>query len=252
MNTNNSSDIALEVHDLSKSFGDNKVLKEVSFELHRGELVGLIGPSNSGKSVLLKCIAGILEPDEGSVTCNVSKREDIDLMFQEGALFDSLTLFQNVAFPLVQGRIPITSLSRAERDHVADQVGWILTQVGLFNDAHKLPAQLSGGMKRRASLARALVTKPELALLDDPTCGLDPVASSVIMELITGLHAHYKPTMILVSHDLRRLLPIVDTVLMLDDGRVTYDGSLSNIMAEADKRSVEFISCRYDLSEMPA
>ena len=250
MNNNVSTGKILSVKDIHKAFGNKKVLDGISFDLMNGELAGLIGPSGGGKSVLLKIIAKVLEPDSGEVERSVEKTEDVDLMFQEGALFDSLTLFENVAFPIVQGDLPISSWNNEIRNEVAEKVGWILSEVGLFNDAHKLPAQLSGGMRRRASLARALVSDPKLVLLDDPTCGLDPVASSVIMELIEKLHSRNFPTMLIVSHDLRRLLPMVETIMMLDQGVIKFRGNLNELASSADERSTEFVNCRFDLAEV--
>lgn len=168
-------------------------------------------------------------------------------MFQEGALFDSLTVLDNVAFPLVDGFVPVSSLARSQRQSVTEKVEQILLRVGLEHAAHKMPAQLSGGMRRRVSLARALVDCPKLVLLDDPTCGLDPVASSVIMELIVQLHEELGATMLLVSHDLRRLLPIVSQLLVLQDGTIQFNGPPSELVEKASEPIKRFIACRYDL-----
>lgn len=224
------------------------VLNGVSFVCGAEFLGGLIGPSGGGKSVLMKIIAGVRRPDRGGVRLGVSSRE-ISLMFQEGALFDSLSVFDNIAFPLLQGDVPVARLCDEKRHRVQPLVSEMLDRVGLRAAAWKMPAQLSGGMRRRVSLARALVAKPRLALLDDPTAGLDPVASSVIMDLIGELWKETKPAMLVVSHDLRRLLPAMRQILCLFHGKIVYEGAprdLSKLPAGEVRR---FISCRYDLDD---
>lgn len=239
--------MALEVRNIVHRFGDQTVLQDVSFLLREGELTGMIGPTGAGKSVLMKIMGGVLQPTEGELLGLLGNEEDISLMFQEGALFDSFSVFDNIAFPLVRGAVPCNGLPRAVRRRVSEQVGEILSHVGLLHAAHKFPAQLSGGMRRRVSLARALVNRPKIALLDDPTCGLDPVASSVIMELICNLHEEYRPTMVLVSHDLRRLLPVVGETIALFDGRVRFKGSITDLAPTLDSEIKTFVACRYDL-----
>jgi len=172
----------------------------------------------------------------------------VGLMFQEGALFDSMSVFDNIAFPLVGGKVPTGSLPVAQRREVRDKVSDILARVGLSNAAFKMPGQLSGGMRRRVSLARALVGRPRILLLDDPTSGLDPVASSVIMGLIVQLHREYNPTTVMVSHDLRRLIPVVDRVLALFDGAIAFDGTVDELTHVAPAFVRSFVACRYELS----
>jgi phospholipid/cholesterol/gamma-HCH transport system ATP-binding protein len=175
------------------------VLRGVSFALRPDSINGIIGPSGGGKSVLLKLIAHTCKDEAGEIQLGAGcTLRDIGLMFQEGALFDSMTVFDNVAFPLVGGKVPTSSLPSAQRREVRDKVSDILGRVGLSKAAFKMPGQLSGGMRRRVSLARALVSRPRILLLDDPTSGLDPVASSVIMGLIVQLHEEYNPTTVMV------------------------------------------------------
>jgi phospholipid/cholesterol/gamma-HCH transport system ATP-binding protein len=242
----------LKVTGLTRSFGDKAVLRDVSFALKPSSINGLIGPSGGGKSILFKIIADTCRADRGWVTfpsgCSV---RDVGLMFQEGALFDSLSVYDNVAFPLVGGRVPTNALPRERREEVCSRVSDILARVGLTRAAYKMSGQLSGGMRRRVSLARALVARPKILLLDDPTSGLDPVASSVIMNLIIELHGEYKPTTFLISHDLRRLLPAVDRILALFDGSITFDGSLQDLSQTAPAFVRSFVSCRFELS-LPA
>jgi phospholipid/cholesterol/gamma-HCH transport system ATP-binding protein len=237
----------LGLESICKSFGSMKLLKGASFDLKPGSITGLIGPGGCGKSTLLKIIGGVLKPDSGLIIDRSNVRESMGLMFQEGALFDSLSVLDNVAFPLTQGRVPCETLPELEGHRVFEQSLSILKKVGLEAAAAKFPAQLSGGMRRRVSLARALVTKPKLLLLDDPTFGLDPVASSVIISLIKEIHADYKPTTLVVSQDLRRLLPMVDNIVALFDGKVRFIGSLQNLRDFDSPNIRHFVSCRFDL-----
>ncbi len=238
----------LRVNDLYRSFGDRAVLQGVNFALKPTSINGLIGPSGGGKSVLLKIIAHTCKCEYGSVIFDKgASLADVGLMFQEGALFDSMTVYDNVAFPLVGGKVPTTALPQEVREEVCAKVGSILARVGLLKAASKMPGQLSGGMRRRVSLARALVGRPRILLLDDPTSGLDPVASSVIMDLIVELHKEYQPTTVMVSHDLRRLLPSVERILALFDGAIAFDGSLEELAQSAPVFVRSFVSCRYEL-----
>lgn len=240
------SDSAIVVDQLWDSFGENIVLSGLSCIFPLGGIYGLIGPSGSGKSVLMKLISGIRAPKAGVVR---GVPERTSLLFQEGALFDSMTVFDNVAFPLVDGKVPCCLLTKSRLEIVASEVGSILERVGLGAAAAKMPGQLSGGMRRRASLARALVSRPHLALLDDPTSGLDPVASSVIMELICELHAELGGTMIIASHDLRRLLPYVDRVYCLFAGGIVFEGTTEELLTEAPTDVRHFVSCRYGYTD---
>jgi len=235
---------------IQRSFGSRKVLDDVTMTVASGSIAGLIGPSGGGKSVLLKILSGVAEADAGTIDragLGTGAATDISLMFQEGALFDSINVFDNVAFPLVNGVVPTTILSRAEQRAVHDRVDQILAAVGLTKAAAKMPGQLSGGMRRRVSLARALVARPKLALLDDPTSGLDPIASRVIMELIEHLHEQYRPTLLMVSQDLRRLLPVVQEVFALFNGRIVFHGTVDELATQAPADVRHFVACRYDL-----
>ncbi|NLF25869.1 MAG: ATP-binding cassette domain-containing protein [Deltaproteobacteria bacterium] len=236
-----------KVSNLRKSFSSHTVLNNVSFEIERGSIVGLIGPSGGGKSVLLKILGGVCQADQGESSWNGAHCECTSLMFQEGALFDSISVFDNVAFPLVDGKVPTMTLPKAQQIEVRRRVDTMLAHVGLSAAADKIPAQLSGGMRRRVSLARALICNPQLLLLDEPTCGLDPVASSVIMQLIVDLHREHRPTTIMVSQDLRRLLPVTNRILALFHGGIVFSGSVSELVASATGELREFVSCRYDL-----
>lgn len=238
----------LTVSNITKKFYRHEVLRGVSFNLAQGGLYGLIGPSGGGKSVLLKIISGITEPDSGTVDQGVSDKHEIGFMFQEGALFDSISVIDNVAFPLVDGKVPTTILPYSRRCEVHARAEEILGKVGLSKAAYKMPAQISGGMRRRVSLARAIVSKPKVLLLDDPTAGLDPVASSVIMELIRDMHREYRPTTLIISQDLRRLLPTVDHIFGLFAGKIAFSGPASELASSAEDVQ-RFVACRSDLNQ---
>jgi len=258
---------SLIVDNLLVEAGGQLVLSGVSFVLPYGTLAGLIGPSGGGKSLFLKTLAGIYPLSGGTIegVPHISNQDghfSVSLMFQEGALFDSFSVLDNVAFPLVGGRVPISRLSANEQDEARERSIAILARVGLDWAWAKMPGELSGGMRRRVSLARALVNSPSLLLLDDPTSGLDPVASSVIMNLIVELQKECKSTVVVVSHDLRRLLPAVGTVLALFNGRISWAGTLAEMRARDKDNSLgmpvgddnddfkelsTFVQCRFDL-----
>lgn len=232
----------IQVKNLVKYFSDKVIIKNISFNLKSGEFVGMFGPSGAGKSVLLKLLANVMEPTNGEISFS-EDNSSIGFLFQEGALFDSMSVIENVAFPLFAKKEGIPA------DQVYERAYLMLEEVGLAKAYSKLPEQLSGGMRRRAALARALVTHPKLVLLDDPTTGLDPVASSVIIDLIKKLHAQYQPTVVIVSHDIRRLLPKVQRVLGLFDGKLICDVAPQQIISEAPKRIINFLETRFDFSQ---
>lgn len=236
------------VTNIHRILGRREVLRGVTFTLQPGSITGLIGPSGGGKSTLLKIIAGVARHDEGEVDLGVCSQDDIGLMFQEGALFDSMSVYDNVAFQLVGGRVPCSILPMKKQKMVHEKVELILSHVGLSKAAHKVPGELSGGMRKRVSLARALVAQPKLVLLDDPTAGLDPVASSVIMNLILEIHNEYKPTMLIVSHDLRRLLPSVGKIIALMDGTVRFHGTLQALQGQECSELAHFVAARYSFA----
>lgn len=236
------------VTNIHRTLGHRHVLRGVTFTLQPGSVTGLIGPSGGGKSTLLKIIAGVARHDAGEVDLGFCCQDEIGLMFQEGALFDSISVYDNIAFSLVSGRVPCSTLSKEEKESVHEKVQQILARVGLSRAAYKIPGELSGGMRKRVSLARALVSKPKLVLLDDPTAGLDPVASSVIMDLILDMHAEYKPTMLIVSHDLRRLLPSVEKIIALMDGVVRFHGTLESLRNQECSELAHFVAARYSFA----
>ena len=251
----------LNVKNLYKSFADQTIINGVTFSLHDGDIAGLVGPSGVGKSVLLKLLAKVIEPDSGEIehTAEVIKQKadnmisqaaeqySVGFLFQESALFDSMSVLDNTVFPLVSSKDGNKKISISEAQ---DRAYKMLAEVGLARAINKLPGELSGGMRRRAGIARALVNLPELVLLDDPTGGLDPVAASVIMDLIDKLHDMYNPTIVIVSHDIRRLLPHVSRVLGLFQGKISCDLAPEKLVEEAPDYVLKFLATRYDFGKV--
>ncbi len=215
----------IRVDNLWKSFGRQEVLRGVSLRVQPGEFMALVGMSGCGKSLLLKHLVRLMEPDRGSIEVagkDVSTlgrteleqlRSRIGFVFQSGALFDSLTVYDNVAFPLREK----TRLSEAE---IRQKVLAGLELVGLKNAEEKYPAQLSGGMIKRVALARTLARDPEIVLFDEPTTGLDPIVSNSILQLFDAVHQRLSLTGILVSHDIPEIFRIVQKVAMLHEGKI--------------------------------
>jgi phospholipid/cholesterol/gamma-HCH transport system ATP-binding protein len=237
----------IKIEDLYKSFDSQKVLQGVSFQVARGEILALIGRSGYGKSVLLKHITGLIRPDQGHVfidgsdICHLKgkKLEEIrsrfGFVFQSGALFDSLTVFENIAFPLKEK----TELSDRE---IRGKVLSVLGQVGLTGAENKYPAQISGGMMKRAALARALVRDPEIMLFDEPTTGLDPIIGQAILNLLDSCHKRIGFTGILVTHEIPKVFEIVQKVALLHEGRILTIGSPEEMISSKDPIVQQFIT----------
>lgn len=224
----------IDIRNVTKSFGQHKVLDGVNLFIPDGQTLVIIGRSGCGKSVLLKHIEGILYPDSGQVLLNgkdIAKmsikelnliRRRIGMVFQGGALFDSLTVAENVGFSLI------------EHDHVSkkellERVEESLCLVNLCGIGNLMPSELSGGMRKRVSLARALCMKPDVILYDEPTTGVDPITADSINELIRSLHDKLKVTSIVVTHDMRSAYHIADRIAMLYQGKIIADGSSEEI-----------------------
>lgn len=219
---------------VSKSFGAKQVLNDVSWSIPEGEALCILGRSGTGKSVTLKLIIALLKPDQGKIwidedevtQLSASKlsrvRRKIGYLFQDAALFDSLTLYENLALPLQR----LTNKSKEEIEFVADRV---LGQVGLANDKAKMPSELSGGMRKRAGLARALVLEPRILLADEPSSGLDRITASEIDELLLRQKADRKTTLIVVTHDVHGARRVADRILVLDRGKTIAQGTVSEI-----------------------
>jgi phospholipid/cholesterol/gamma-HCH transport system ATP-binding protein len=237
----------ITIEDLHKSFDGAEVLKGISLEVRKGEVLALIGRSGLGKSVLLKHVAGLIKPERGRVLVdghdmNLLKGKDLrklrnrlGFLFQSGALFDSMSIFDNVAFPLKEK----TNLSQRE---IRGKVLLELEQVGLIGSENKYPSQISGGMVRRASIARALVEEPEIMLIDEPTTGLDPVTGQTILNLIDSCHQRLNFTGIIVTHEVPKIFEIVDKVAMLHDGKICFHGRPEEMMSCEDPAVKTFVA----------
>jgi phospholipid/cholesterol/gamma-HCH transport system ATP-binding protein len=237
----------IEISNLRKSFGKQTVLNGLNLRIGNEELAAVIGGSGSGKSVLLKHLIGILKPDEGAILIeglDITRargreldevRTKFGVVFQEGALFDSLTVFGNVAFPLREK----TKLGKEE---VRERVMQALEDVGLRGMETKYPAEISGGMKRRVALARALITEPKIVLFDEPTTGLDPIISSSIHRLISSTHKKYGFTGVLISHEIPEIFGVADKVGMLYNGVVIEYGTPEEIRNSSNPFVRQFIT----------
>ena len=235
--------------EIIKSFEDKVVLKGINLTLEKGEHLGIVGPSNSGKSTFLKILAGIYPQTLGEINYPQDYSPSIGFLFQEGGLFDGLTVIENVMFPLLSGIDTCKRESKKlSRDEASDLSADMLKKVGLSKALYKLPSELSGGMRKRVGIARALVASPELLLLDDPTSGLDPVTATSIMELISELEGDSECSSIIVSHDIRRLIPKVQRVVMFDSGKVVGDCMTSDLQANANSVMIEFLKTRFSFN----
>jgi phospholipid/cholesterol/gamma-HCH transport system ATP-binding protein len=231
------------VADLHKSFGSQKVLNGISLSVSRGETLAVLGRSGTGKSVLLRLIIGLQKPDSGSIRIHDQDiaglaldqmgeiRKRMGFLFQQAALYDSLTVEQNVAFPLLHHR---KEKSRSEQD---DRVKELLAEVGMEGDLKKMPSDISGGMKKRVGLARALALEPDILLLDEPTAGLDPIGSAEINDLILKLQEEHHMASIIVTHDLHSAKTIADRLALLNEGNVVIEGNFE----ELQNSNIEFV-----------
>jgi phospholipid/cholesterol/gamma-HCH transport system ATP-binding protein len=225
---------SIAFHNVSKSFGAKQVLRDVSFQVREGEALCILGRSGTGKSVTLKLLMSLLKPDQGKIWIDQDDltrldapqlsrvRRKMGFLFQDSALFDSFTLYENLALPLFR----LTAKSHDEVDEVIDRV---LESVGLAGDRSKLPSELSGGMRKRAGLARALVLEPRILLADEPSSGLDRITASEIDELLLRQKNEHKSTLIVVTHDVRGAKRVGDRLLVLDQGRLIADGPIAEV-----------------------
>jgi phospholipid/cholesterol/gamma-HCH transport system ATP-binding protein len=237
----------IQLIDLRKKFVNQEVLKGVSLEIPTGKTTAIIGRSGGGKSVLLKHIVGLIQPDSGRILVDgedITELRETDLdrikrkfgmVFQGAALFDSLTVFDNIAFPLREK----TNLSE---EKILEKVKQLLKVLGLGGMEDKYPAEISGGMRKRVGLARALITEPQIMLYDEPTTGLDPIMENTIHELIQVSHKLFQSTDILVSHNMKEVYKIAHYVAMLHEGLIVEQGTPEEIRSSKNPVVQQFIS----------
>jgi phospholipid/cholesterol/gamma-HCH transport system ATP-binding protein len=230
---------AIRLRGLAKSFGEQKVLDGIDLEVARGETMTVLGRSGTGKSVMLKLIIGLQKPDGGQIELNGEEitsltlddlnrvRKTVGFLFQGAALYDSMNVEENVAFPLRRH----TKMDDNERQ---TRVRELLSRVGMEEAAGKMPSDISGGMKKRVGLARALVLDPEIMLLDEPTAGLDPITAGEINELIREVQKEREVSSIVVTHDMRSLRTVADRVAMLNEGSIVIEGTLEDLKQSND------------------
>ncbi len=249
----------IELHDVHKRFGQQVILNGVDFSVEEGETVALLGPSGTGKSVLLKHIIGLIHPDSGTILVDdlnvatlgrkelAALRSTIGYVFQNGALFDSMNVFENI-------RLGITD-EKANRDaeYCAKRVPECLALVNLTPDtAVKFPAELSGGMRKRVGIARAIAGRPKYLLYDEPTSGLDPVNADIIDSLVKHLADTLGVTSVMVTHDVRGAFRVSDRVALLSDGRIVLQGTPREFLASADPRIKAFLERDFDTHSFAA
>lgn len=238
---------AIVLENLHKSFGEQTVLKGIGLRIDRGETVAILGRSGSGKSVLLKLLIGLQKPDEGSIQIHGKEitgldvdelnkiRVSIGFLFQEAALYDSLTIADNVAFPLRRHKTgnPSAGHNGGKADP-GDRARQLLAAVGMEEDANKLPSEISGGMKKRVGLARALALEPDILLFDEPTAGLDPITATEIEELIIKIREEHKVTAVVVTHDLHGAKALSQRLVLIHEGAVLAEGSFEDLKHHPD------------------
>lgn len=230
----------VEMQHLKKSFGNNHVLRDINLVINRGENLAILGQSGTGKSVLIKCIVGLVEIDAGKLFIygkNISELKNKELieiqkkvgfLFQSGALYDSMTVRENLEFPL---RKQLRSIPKEELESMVKEA---LQDVGLDEAIDKTPSELSGGMRKRLGLARTLILKPEIMLYDEPTTGLDPITSKEISNLILEVQKKYNTTSIIITHDIECTRLTADRIIVLKDGVCAAEGSFDELEKSAD------------------
>src|SRR6266852_2007760 len=236
----------IHVESLTKSFGKQTVLKGINLEVAQGETLSVLGRSGTGKSVLLKLIIGLHKPDSGSVHVNGQEvtnlplkelnevRKSVGFLFQQAALYDSLTVEENVAFPLRRH-------SRMSDDEREQRVGELLASVGMEQDRHKLPGELSGGMQKRVGLARALALEPDILLFDEPTAGLDPITAAETDDLILRLQKERHMTSVVVTHDIHGAQAVSNRLALMRDGQILIEGTFTDLQNSRDPFVMQFL-----------
>jgi len=237
----------IEVKNLSKSFGEKGVLSDLNFSVAHGQSVAIVGKSGAGKSVLLKCLIGLVKPDEGTIYVDNKLinsmsfgqlqeiRSNIGMVFQFGALFDSMTVGENISLALQK-------LTKLSGDEIKERVFNSLEEVDMVNTEDLMPSELSGGMKKRVGIARAIAIKPAYLFYDEPTTGLDPVMTDSINRLILKFQNTGEVTSVIITHEMRTVYDVSDRVLLLHDGKIRFDGSPEEIKNVDDLIVQQFIT----------
>jgi phospholipid/cholesterol/gamma-HCH transport system ATP-binding protein len=238
----------IRIEGLCKSFGTNKVLDQFNLSLYRGENLVVLGKSGSGKSVLIKCIIGLIQPEKGKIqvlgqnVLNLNQtsldkiRVKVAFLFQSNALYDSMTVRENLLFPLRRHSFQLTNTE------VDDMVMEALANVGLEHTIDMMPAELSGGMRKRIALARTLILKPEIILYDEPTTGLDPITSLEIISLINKIREKYQTSSMIISHDMKCVKLVAHRIAMLIDGKCYAVGTYDELSASGDEKIRQFFN----------
>ncbi|MFL9830876.1 ABC transporter ATP-binding protein [Flavobacterium sp. ARAG 55.4] len=232
--------VIIDIKDLKKSFGDQKVLDGITLQLHKEENLVVLGKSGSGKSVLIKCIVNLLKHDSGSIKVGkheltdikedelIEVRKKIGFLFQSAALYDSMTVRENLNFALSRLSKEFT------KEETDEKIREALENVGLPDSIDKMPSELSGGMKKRIGLARTLVVNPKIILFDEPTTGLDPVTSREISDLINETKAKFHNSSIIITHDIDCVKTVADRIAMIKEGKIYKEGSLEEFLNDED------------------
>lgn len=239
-------ELVLSVRHLYKSFGNNRVLADFNLDINSGDAVVVLGKSGSGKSVLIKCVIGLLQPDDGEIELlgkNVAElthdemdqlRSKVGFLFQSNALYDSMTVRENLEFPLRRHWIKLS------KEEVNDRVKQALDSVGLGHTVDMMPAELSGGMRKRIALARTLILNPRIILYDEPTTGLDPITGKEIIELMIDIQKKYQTTSLIISHDMSCVRMTGNRVVVLMEGRCYASGTFDELQRNDDPKVKQF------------
>lgn len=232
--------MSIVVKNLNKAFDGKKVVDQVSFDVNDGEVLAIVGFSGSGKSTILKLICDLIPSDSGEIE---TSEGDVAMVFQYSALFDSLNVFNNIAFALKERKEFRKKFSQKQLEEIVDQK---LKMVGLEGIEKKYPAELSGGMQKRVSFARAIVTEPQSILYDEPTSGLDPISSTLIEDYIIRLKEETNAASIVVTHQMSTVQRTADKVIMLYQGRIVFEGTPEEMLSTTNEYAKQFVSASLD------
>ncbi|MAX13083.1 MAG: ABC transporter ATP-binding protein [Candidatus Marinimicrobia bacterium] len=236
----------INIVNINKSFSNQTILNNISFKINDGDAIAIIGKSGIGKSVLLKHLNGLIYPDSGHISVDgkiINKlkffelekmRSKISMVFQFGALFDSMSVFENIEMPLEK-------MSLMNKEERAARIYDVLKEVGMEGTHNKFPDELSGGMKKRVGIARAIAVKPKYILYDEPTTGLDPIMANSINKLISKLHTLESVTSIIVTHEMDTVFNVANRVIMINDGEIRFNGSPDELLSSEDEMVKQFI-----------